>query len=216
MDQLKLTPDMLLRAYSIGVFPMAEDRDDPELFWVDPRLRGVIPLDGFHVPRRLARTIRSGRYHVTFDYDFHAVIEACAEASEGRPQTWINDRIVTLYTSLSHMGYAHSVECWRDGELVGGLYGISLGGAFFGESMFSRARDASKVALVHLVARLVAGGYALLDAQFITSHLSQFGAREIPRAEYRVLLAEALKVNADFYRDFGHEDMDALFGGDRK
>ncbi|MEX2616521.1 MAG: leucyl/phenylalanyl-tRNA--protein transferase [Alphaproteobacteria bacterium] len=216
MDQLKLTPDMLLRAYAIGVFPMAEDRDDPELFWVDPRLRGVIPLDGFHVPRRLARTIRSGRYHVTFDHDFHTVIESCAEASEGRQQTWINDRIITLYTTLSHMGYAHSVECWRDDELVGGLYGISLGGAFFGESMFSRARDASKIALVHLVARLIAGGYTLLDAQFITSHLSQFGATEIPRAEYRIRLADALKVNADFYRDFGYEDMNALFGGARK
>jgi len=200
MDRLNLTPDMLLLAYEIGVFPMAEDRDDPELFWVDPRLRGILPLDNFHVPRRLGRTVRSRRYQVTFDRDFHAVIEGCAESTEGRPQTWINDEIVNLYTSLFHMGHAHSVECWQDGDLVGGLYGISLGGAFFGESMFSRARDASKVALVQLVTRLRAGGYVLLDTQFITDHLSQFGAREIPRAEYRILLAEALNVDADFHR----------------
>jgi leucyl/phenylalanyl-tRNA--protein transferase len=215
MDRLNLTPDMLLRAYEIGVFPMAEDRDDPELFWVDPRLRGIIPLDGFHVPRRLARTVRSRRFEVTFDRDFNAVIEGCAESTEGRPQTWINDRIVNLYTSLYHMGHAHSVECRRDGSLVGGLYGIAMGGAFFGESMFSRARDASKVALVHLVARLRAGGFVLLDAQFITNHLSQFGAREIPRAEYRVRLAEALKVDADFFRDTGQDDIAELLRPDR-
>ena len=207
MEMPKLTPSMLLRAYAIGVFPMAEDRDDPELFWVDPRLRGVIPLDRFHVPRRLRRTVRSKRFEVTFDRDFNAVIESCADASKFRPQTWINERIITLYTSLHHMGHAHSVECWRDGTLAGGLYGITLGGAFFGESMFSHATDASKVALVHLVARLRAGGFTLLDSQFITAHLSQFGAREIPRATYRIRLAEALKVNADFYRDFGSEEV---------
>ena len=212
MEMLELTPDMLLRAYAIGVFPMAEDRDDPELSWVDPRLRGVIPLERFHVPRRLRRTVRSKRFEVTFDRDFHAVIEACADATKSRPQTWINERIITLYTSLYHMGHAHSVECWRDGVLAGGLYGITLGGAFFGESMFSLANDASKVALVHLVARLRAGGFTLLDSQFITSHLSQFGAREIPRATYRRRLAEALKVNADFYRDFGYDDLAALVG----
>ena len=212
MEMLEPTPDMLLRAYAIGVFPMAEDRDDPELFWVDPRLRGVIPLERFHVPRRLRRTVRSKRFEVTFDRDFHAVIEACADATKSRPQTWINERIITLYTSLYHMGHAHSVECWRDGVLAGGLYGITLGGAFFGESMFSLANDASKVALVHLVARLRAGGFTLLDSQFITSHLSQFGAREIPRATYRRRLAEALKVNADFYRDFGYDDLAALVG----
>jgi len=212
MEMLELTPDMLLRAYAIGVFPMAEDRDDPELFWVDPRLRGVIPLERFHVPRRLRRTVRSKRFEVTFDRDFHAVIEACADATKSRPQTWINERIITLYTSLYHMGHAHSVECWRDGVLAGGLYGITLGGAFFGESMFSLANDASKVALVHLVARLRAGGFTLLDSQFITSHLSQFGAREILRATYRRRLAEALKVNADFYRDFGYDDLAALVG----
>jgi leucyl/phenylalanyl-tRNA--protein transferase len=198
MEMLELTPDMLLRAYAIGVFPMAEDRGDPELFWVDPRLRGIIPFEGFHVPRRLQRTIRSGQSHVTFDHAFEEVIEGCAEATDVRPRTWINDRIVTLYTSLFHMRHAHSVECWRDGELVGGLYGVSLGGAFFGESMFSRERDASKVALVHLVARLRAGGFALLDAQFITEHLSQFGAVEIPRREYRARLAKALEADAYF------------------
>jgi leucyl/phenylalanyl-tRNA--protein transferase len=212
MEMLELTPDMLLRAYAIGVFPMAEDRDDPELFWVDPRLRGIIPLDGFHVPRRLRRTVRSQRFEVTFDRDFHAVIEACADATKSRPQTWINERIITLYTSLYHMGHAHSVECWRDGALAGGLYGITLGGAFFGESMFSLATDASKVALVHLVARLRVGGFTLLDSQFITNHLSQFGAREIPRATYRNQLADALKVNADFYRDFGADDLATLVG----
>ncbi len=206
MEMLELTPDMLLRAYANGMFPMAEDRDDPELFWVDPRLRGVIPLDRFHVPRRLRRTVRSARFEVAFDRDFHAVIEACADATRDRPQTWINERIITLYTSLYHMGHAHSVECWRDGALAGGLYGITLGGAFFGESMFSLATDASKVALVHLVARLRAGGFTLLDSQFLTTHLSQFGAQEIPRATYRARLAEALKIDADFYRDFDAGD----------
>ena len=210
MEMLELTPDMLLRAYAIGVFPMAEDRDDPELFWVDPRMRGIIPLDDFHVPRRLQRTVRSGRFHVTFDHAFEEVIEGCSEATEVRPRTWINDRIVTLYTSLFHMRHAHSVECWHKGELVGGLYGVSLGGAFFGESMFSRERDASKVALVHLVARLQSGGFRLLDAQFTTDHLGQFGAREIPRKEYRAMLAEALNREALFDPDAAAEDMSAL------
>ena len=167
MEMLELTPDILLRAYAIGVFPMAEDRDDPELFWVDPRMRGIIPLDDFHVPRRLKRTLRSGQFHVTFDHAFEEVIEGCAETTETRPRTWINDRIVTLYTSLFHLRNAHSVECWHDGELVGGLYGVSLGGAVFGESMFSRKRDASKVALVHLIARLRSCGFLLLDAQLL-------------------------------------------------
>ena len=201
MEMLELTPDMLLRAYAIGVFPMAEDRDDPELFWVDPRMRGIIPLDDFHVPRRLKRTLRSGQFHVTFDHAFEEVIERCAETTETRPRTWINDRIVTLYTSLFHLRNAHSVECWHDGELVGGLYGVSLGGAFFGESMFSRKRDASKVALVHLIARLRSCGFLLLDTQFTTDHLSQFGAREIPRKEYRIKLAEALNIDTHFDLD---------------
>ena len=210
MDMLELTPDMLLRAYAIGVFPMAEDRDDPELFWVDPRMRGIIPLSDFHVPRRLKRTVRSGRFHVTFNRAFERVIEGCAETTETRPHTWINDRIVTLYTSLFHLRNAHSVECWHDGELVGGLYGVSLGGAFFGESMFSRKRDASKVALVHLIARLRSSGFRLLDAQFTTDHLSQFGACEIPRKEYRIKLAEALNINAHFDLDEETEDATAL------
>lgn len=210
MEMLELTPDMLLRAYAIGVFPMAEDRDDPELFWVDPRMRGIIPLDDFHVPRRLQRTVRSGRFHVTFDHAFEEVIESCAESTEVRPRTWINDRIVTLYTSLFHMRHAHSVECWQDGELVGGLYGVSLGGAFFGESMFSRVRDASKVALVHLVARLRSGGFTLLDAQFTTEHLNQFGAREIPRKDYRRQLSVALNVDAYFDPDADTGDISAL------
>jgi len=212
MEMLELTPDMLLRAYAIGVFPMAEDRNDPELFWVDPRLRGVVPLDRFYVPKRLRRTIRAGRFHVTFDHDFEGVIEGCAESTTERPRTWINDRIVTLYTSLFHMGHAHSVECWRNGELAGGLYGVTLGGAFFGESMFSRDRDASKVALVHLVARLRAGGFVLLDSQFITGHLRQFGATEIPRAEYRRSLADALKLDVYFYRDADGDEVAALLG----
>lgn len=210
MEMLELTPDMLLRAYAIGVFPMAEDRDDPELFWVDPRMRGVIPFDQMHVPRRLARTIRSGRFQITFSQDFEGVIEGCAEKVEDRPRTWINDRIITLYSSLYHMGHAHSVECWRDGQLVGGLYGVSLGGAFFGESMFSRERDASKVALVYLVARLIAGGFTMLDTQFITNHLSQFGAMEIPRSEYRVRLADAIKTEADFAHGGEQEEIAAL------
>ena len=210
MEMLELTPDMLLRAYAIGVFPMAEDRDDPELFWVDPRMRGIIPLDDFHVPRRLKRTLRSGQFHVTFDHAFEEVIEGCAETTETRPRTWINDRIVTLYTSLFHLRNAHSVECWHDGELVGGLYGVSLGGAFFGESMFSRKRDASKVALVHLIARLRSCGFLLLDAQFTTDHLSQFGAREITRKEYRIKLAKALNIDAHFDLDTVAEDATTL------
>jgi leucyl/phenylalanyl-tRNA--protein transferase len=210
MEMLELTPDMLLRAYAIGMFPMAEDRDDPELFWFDPPMRGIIPLDDFHVPRRLQRTVRSGRFHVTFDHAFEEVIEGCSEATEIRPRSWINDRIVTLYTSLFHMRHAHSVECWREGELVGGLYGVSLGGAFFGESMFSRDRDASKVALVHLVARLRDSGFRLLDSQFITDHLSQFGAMEIPRKDYRAQLAEALNIEANFNPDAETQDMSTL------
>ena len=198
MEMLELTPDMLLRAYAIGVFPMAEDRDDPELFWVDPRMRGIIPLDDFHVPRRLKRTVRSGRFHVTFDHAFEEVIEGCAESTEIRPRTWINDRIVTLYTSLFHMRNAHSVECWRDGELVGGLYGVSLGGAFFGESMFSRRDNASKIALACLVDRLNRGGFTLFDTQFLTPHLASLGAQEITRAAYHARLEMALMKTADF------------------
>lgn len=210
MEMPELTPDMLLRAYAIGVFPMAEDRDDPDLFWVDPRMRGIIPLDAFHVPRRLRRTVRNGRFRITVDTDFEATIEACAEATRTRPRTWINDRIIMLYTSLYHLGYAHSVECRQDGRLIGGLYGVAMGGAFFGESMFSRESDASKIALIHLVARLRAGGFSLLDSQFITRHLRRFGAVEIPRSEYRQRLAEALKRNADFSRAPTQADIGTL------
>ncbi len=210
MEMPELTPDMLLKAYAVGVFPMAEDRDDPELFWVDPRMRGVIPLRRFHVPRRLRRTIRHGRFEVSFDRDFEAVIEGCAAATETRPRTWINDRIIELYTSLYRKGHAHSVECWRNGRLAGGLYGVALNGVFFGESMFSRERDASKVALVHLAARLLAGGFAFIDTQFITRHLARFGAVEVPRNEYRVMLAAALKMEANFARGYTAEDLAAL------
>ncbi len=194
-----ITPDLLLRAYAIGVFPMAEGRDDPRLFWVDPNLRGIIPLDGFHVPKRLKRTVRADAFEVRIDTDFSRVIGECAASQPSRDDTWINDQIVDLYTALHHMGHAHSVECWQEGQIVGGLYGVRLGGAFFGESMFSRVTDASKVALVHLVARLIAGNFSLLDTQFVTEHLKRFGTVEISRVEYHERLAEALRRPADFY-----------------
>jgi leucyl/phenylalanyl-tRNA---protein transferase len=198
---IRLTPDILLEAYAAGIFPMAESADDPELFWVDPRRRGILPLDAFHLPRRLKRVLRRGSFEVRADTAFAAIMQGCAEASEMRPSTWINGEIRHLYTALFARGAAHSVECWQDGALVGGLYGVSLGAAFFGESMFSRVRDASKVALVHLVARLRAGGYRLLDTQFLTPHLAQFGGIEITRAHYHRLLAEALSYRASFPRD---------------
>ena len=210
MEMPDLTPDMLLRAYRIGVFPMAENQDDPELVWVDPPMRGIIPMSKFHVPRRLRRTVRKDTFEVTFDRDFAKVIKGCAEALEGRPRTWINSRIVDLYTSLHFKGHGHSVECWQDGDLVGGLYGISLNGVFFGESMFSRATDASKVALVHLAAKLSVGGYAFIDTQFITKHLSRFGAIEVPRNEYRGLLAAALKFDSEFDVDYDAGDLEAI------
>ena len=190
---------MLLRAYALGIFPMAERRDDNEVYWVDPERRGILPLEGFHLPRRLARTVRQDRFDVACDRDFDAVVEACAAPDFGRSETWINGPIRRLTNQLFALGYGHSVECRRKGELVGGLYGIALGGAFFGESMFSRERDASKVALVHLVVRLKLGGFRLLDTQFITQHLAQFGTIEIARADYRKLLADALAVPAKFY-----------------
>jgi leucyl/phenylalanyl-tRNA---protein transferase len=197
----QLTPDILIEAYAAGIFPMAESAEDPELFWVDPTRRGILPLDAFHVPRRLKRVLRRGNFAVSVDTAFAAVIHGCAEASETRPATWINDEIVRLYSALFERGAAHSVECWHDGELVGGLYGVSLGAAFFGESMFSRMTDASKVALVHLVTRLRLGGYRLLDTQFLTPHLAQFGAVEVTRARYHRMLAEALRYRAVFPRD---------------
>mgnify|MGYP001549422430 CR=1 FL=1 len=194
-----LTPAILLRAYAEGIFPMAERRGDPELFWVSPEMRGIIPLDAFHVPQRLARTVKSDRFAVTADMAFADVMRACAEPTPDRPESWINDEIVRLYTALHAAGHAHSIECWRDGRLVGGLYGVKLGAAFFGESMFTRERDASKVALAHLVARLRRGGFALLDTQFLTAHLARFGTIEIPRAQYHTLLARAISHEAEFY-----------------
>jgi leucyl/phenylalanyl-tRNA---protein transferase len=194
----RLTPEILLAAYANGVFPMADSADDPELFWVDPHHRGVLPLDNFRVSRRLRRVLRQGRFQISCDSAFAAVIRGCADASEKRPNTWINHEIVRLYQTLFARGAAHSVECRRDGALVGGLYGVSIGAAFFGESMFSRETDASKVALVHLVARLRLGGYRLLDTQFLTPHLAQFGGIEISRTRYHRLLASALAYRASF------------------
>jgi leucyl/phenylalanyl-tRNA--protein transferase len=190
----------LLKAYALGIFPMAESADDPELHWIEPEARGILPLDAFHLPRRLARTVASDRFTISVDQDFEAVIDGCAEAIDERRTTWINDRIRTLYGELFNMGHCHTVEARLDGQLVGGLYGIRLGAAFFGESMFSRQRDASKVALVHLVARLIAGGFRLLDTQFTTPHLAQFGVTEIDRQAYQLLLKEAVQTDADFYR----------------
>jgi leucyl/phenylalanyl-tRNA--protein transferase len=177
---------------------MSESADDPELFWVDPRRRGILPLDAFHVPKRLRRVVRQGAFAVRCDSAFEEVIRGCAEATEKRPNTWINDEIVRLYAGLFDRGAAHSVESWQGDALVGGLYGVAIGAAFFGESMFSRATDASKVALVHLAARLRFGGYRLLDTQFLTPHLAQFGGVEIARARYHRLLAEALAYRASF------------------
>jgi len=195
----RLTPEILLAAYAEGLFPMAERRGDPNLYWISPEARGIIPLEGFHVPRRLARTVRSDRFEVRIDTAFGEVIRACAAPGPGRDESWINSEIVALYTALFARGAAHSVECWREGKLVGGLYGVELGGAFFGESMFSRERDASKVALTHLVARLIRGGFKLLDAQFLTAHLARFGAIEIPRLDYLARLRAALSHIAKFY-----------------
>jgi leucyl/phenylalanyl-tRNA--protein transferase len=191
-----ITPELLLRAYASGVFPMAESAEAEELFWVDPERRGILPLDGLRVSRRLARSFRSGDFAIRVDGDFAGVIDACAD----RPETWINPTIRRLYLELHRRGHAHSVEIWRDGGLAGGLYGVTLGAAFFGESMFSRVRDASKLALIALVARLNAGGYRLLDTQFVTGHLARLGAVEIGRADYRLRLAGALARPADFRR----------------
>jgi leucyl/phenylalanyl-tRNA--protein transferase len=190
----------LLDCYARGVFPMADARDDERVFLIDPERRGVIPLDGLHVSRRLARTVRSDPYEIRFDTAFHEVVLACAASKPGRTETWINHTIERLYLELFAQGCAHSVECWQNGALVGGLYGVSLQSAFFGESMFSRARDASKVALVHLVATLIAGGYRLLDTQFMTEHLSQFGAQEISRTDYHRRLGFAMGAQAEFQR----------------
>lgn len=204
--QLEITPDLVLRAYAAGVFPMAESRGSDRMYWLDPALRGVLPLDaGFHLPRRLQRTVLSGRFTVTADGDFAGVIRGCAEPAPGRTDTWINEEIEALFVALHRRGFAHSVETWSDGRLVGGLYGVALGGAFFGESMFSRATDASKVALVHLVARLRLCGFVLCDTQFLTAHLARFGTVEIPKAEYKARLAAALAVPARWLADLPAE-----------
>ena len=192
----RLDPDLLLRAYSVGVFPMANSRDARDVFWVEPKRRGVLPLDGFHLSRSLAKTLRSGRFTLTADAAFAQVVARCAEPTPVRPDTWINPQIEKAYGELHARGYAHSIETWEEGRLVGGLYGVRLGAAFFGESMFSRVRDASKVALAHLVARLKVGGFRLLDCQFQTDHLASMGAVEIARQDYVGLLDEALGLGA--------------------
>jgi len=205
-----LTPQLLLGAYASGIFPMAESRHDPDLYWIDPDMRGVIPLDRFHIPRRLRKTLRSNPFDIRCDTAFMETVRGCAEPQAGRPKTWINDEIQSLYQALFYMGFAHSLECWDGDELVGGLYGVSLGCAFFGESMFSRATDASKVALCHLSARLRKSGFTLLDSQFLTDHLRQFGTEEIDRAEYKVRLAAALKINANFQPELSDAELAAF------
>ena len=193
-----LGPEELLDLYARGLFPMADSRDDRFAAIIDPPERGILPLQALHIPRRLRRTVRQDRFEVRINTAFGEVVALCAQAAPDRPGTWISHGIEGLYGALHQKGAAHSVECWQDGTLVGGLYGVSLGGAFFGESMFSRARDASKIALVHLCARLIFGGYVLLDTQFITRHLAQFGARQISREQYHGLLRPALAIPADF------------------
>ncbi len=194
----RIPPDLLLKAYASGVFPMAESASDPEVFWVRPETRGIIPLDGLHVPRSLRKTIRHQRFDIRLDYDFEAVIDGCAEAREERKSTWINAPIREAYVGLHQRGHCHSVEAWRDGYLVGGLYGVTLGRAFFGESMFSREQDASKVCLVKLVEHLNIRGFVLLDTQFTTDHLKRFGAVDVPRRSYEKLLENALRGEAAF------------------
>jgi len=207
---LEITPQVLLKAYAVGIFPMAESAEDPGLYWIEPELRGILPLDGFHLPRRLRRTVAGGAFEIRIDHDFEAVIDGCAAPAAGRRKTWINERIRRLYGELFELGHCHTVETWQDGRLVGGLYGIAIGAAFFGESMFSRARDASKVALVHLVGRLRAGGFQLLDTQFTTQHLKQFGAIDVDRRHYHRLLERAIEDEADFYRLSGGATVEEL------
>lgn len=197
-DRVDITPEILLKAYAAGIFPMAEDADDPAIYWVEPKARGILPLDGFHVAKRLARTVRADGFAVRVDHDFDAVIAGCAAPRRDAEKTWINARIRDLYGALFDAGHAHTVEVYAEDRLVGGLYGVSLGAAFFGESMFHTVRDASKVALVHLVARLRAGGYRLADTQFVTDHLQQFGAEEVPRHVYKRRLADAIGHTADW------------------
>lgn len=214
----KLTPEILVRAYAAGVFPMSEARDDPTIFWVDPELRGIIPLDGLHVSKSLRKVLRKGTFEVTTDTAFAQVIEACAQprpGQDGTMGTWINDEIIRAYIEMHGLGLAHSIECWQDDELVGGLYGISLKGAFMGESMFSLRPNASKVALVHLVTRLRLGGYSLLDTQFMTEHLATMGAEEISGQDYLERLERALEIDAQFPAGISGEalssEIEALF-----
>jgi leucyl/phenylalanyl-tRNA--protein transferase len=197
---LEITPQVLLKAYACGIFPMAESADDPQLYWIEPQARGVLPLATVSVPRRLARTVRQDVFDVRVDTSFSLVIGGCAASRPGRRTTWINARIRTLYSELYELGHCHTVEAWQNGRLVGGLYGVALNGAFFGESMFSIARDASKVALVHLCARLIAGGFVLLDTQFVTDHLRQFGTIELDKVGFHIELEKALKIEANFRR----------------
>jgi leucyl/phenylalanyl-tRNA---protein transferase len=196
---IEITPQVLLKAYTCGIFPMAESADDPALYWIEPQQRGILKLDQVHVPRRLGRSVRQDLYEVRIDSDFEGVISGCAASRPGRRTTWINSKIRALYRDLFQSGYCHTVEAWQGGRLVGGLYGVALHGAFFGESMFSTARDASKIAMVHLCARLIYGGYTLLDTQFVTEHLRQFGTVEIDRGDFHKLLERALAHDADFH-----------------
>ncbi|HEX7075826.1 MAG TPA: leucyl/phenylalanyl-tRNA--protein transferase [Hyphomicrobiaceae bacterium] len=197
---LEITPQVLLKAYTCGIFPMAESADDPQLYWIEPQARGVLPLDRVLVPKRLQRTIRQAPYEIRIDTDFDGVIAGCAASRPGRRTTWINDRIRKLYRELHRLGHCHTVEAWHQGQLVGGLYGVALGGAFFGESMFSEMRDASKIALVYLAARLIFGGFVMLDTQFVTDHLRQFGTIEVDRSEFHRQLERALQTDGDFFR----------------
>jgi leucyl/phenylalanyl-tRNA--protein transferase len=196
---IEITPEVLLKAYACGIFPMAESADDPALYWIEPEERGIIPLDRFHVSARLARTVRSDQFTVTVNRDFDGVLEGCAEPRPGRPRTWINNRIRSLYRKLHDRRHCHSIEVYEDKTLVGGLYGVTLGRAYFGESMFHRTRDASKVALVHLMARLKAGGFRLCDTQFVTDHLKSFGAIAVPQRQYHKLLEASLGGEGDFF-----------------
>ncbi|MBI2715801.1 MAG: leucyl/phenylalanyl-tRNA--protein transferase [Rhizobiales bacterium] len=195
---IEITPEVLLKAYACGIFPMAESADDPALYWIEPEMRGIIPLESFHVPARLARTVRTTPFTVVVDRDFDAVIDGCAEAKPDRARTWINTRIRNIYRGLFEHGHCHTVEVYDGERLVGGLYGVVLGRAFFGESMFHRARDASKIALVHLVARLRAGHYRLLDTQYVTEHLKIFGAVDVQKRRYHRLLEDAIAGQGDF------------------
>jgi leucyl/phenylalanyl-tRNA---protein transferase len=201
-----ITPQVLLRAYAAGVFPMAESATDPALYWVEPDERGIMPLDAFHISRSLKKSVRHAHYEIGVDTAFDQVIKTCAAATQTRKETWINNRIISLYSQLHKIGCAHSVESWKDGELLGGLYGVRIGAAFFGESMFSRATDASKVALVHLVARLKYGGFTLLDAQFQNPHLVQFGTVTLRKQQYQKRLEQAINEDADFHAFKGDGD----------